>query len=97
MYSRHEMLELVVVDGRARGIVVRDMVTGEIETHLGDAVCLATGGYGNVFYLATYAKGCNATAIWRAYKKGARSRTRASRRSTRRASRSRATTSPKRL
>src|SRR4029453_3843129 len=71
MYSRHEMLELVVVDGRARGVVVRDMVTGEIDTHLGDAVCLATGGYGNVFYLATYAKGCNATAIWRAYKKGA--------------------------
>ena len=71
MYSRHEMLELVVVDGRARGIVVRDMVTGEIQTHLADAVCLATGGYGNVFYLATYAKGCNATAIWRAYKKGA--------------------------
>jgi succinate dehydrogenase / fumarate reductase, flavoprotein subunit len=71
MYPRHEMLELVVVDGRARGIVVRDMVTGEIQTHIGDAVCLATGGYGNVFYLATYAKGCNATAIWRAYKKGA--------------------------
>ncbi len=71
MYPRHEMLELVVVDGRARGVVVRDMVTGEIDTHLGDAVCLATGGYGSVFYLATYAKGCNATAIWRAYKKGA--------------------------
>ena len=71
MYPRHEMLELVVVDGRARGVVVRDMVTGEIQTHLADAVCLATGGYGNVFYLATYAKGCNATAIWRAYKKGA--------------------------
>jgi succinate dehydrogenase / fumarate reductase flavoprotein subunit len=71
MYTRHEMLELVVVEGRARGIVVRDMVTGEIQTHLADAVCLATGGYGSVFYLATYAKGCNATAIWRAYKKGA--------------------------
>src|SRR4029434_9825596 len=71
MYSRHEMLELVVVDGRARGVVVRDMVTGEVETHLGDAVCLATGGYGNIFYLATYVKGCNGTAIWRAYKKGA--------------------------
>jgi succinate dehydrogenase / fumarate reductase flavoprotein subunit len=71
MYPRHEMLELVVVDGRARGVVVRDMVTGEIQTHFADAVCLATGGYGNVFYLATYAKGCNATAIWRAYKKGA--------------------------
>jgi len=71
MHSRHEMLELVVVDGRARGVVVRDMVTGEIASHVGDAVVLATGGYGNVFYLATYAKGCNATAIWRAHKKGA--------------------------
>src|SRR6187431_32781 len=71
MYSRHEMLELVVIDGRARGIVVRDMVTGKIESHVADDVILATGGYGNVFYLATYAKGCNATAIWRAYKKGA--------------------------
>ncbi|MGE5413751.1 MAG: FAD-binding protein, partial [Syntrophomonadaceae bacterium] len=71
MFPRHEMQELIVVDGRARGIVVRDMVTGEVETHLADAVCLATGGYGNVFYLATYAKGCNGTAIWRAFKKGA--------------------------
>src|SRR5205085_5840067 len=71
MHTRHEMLELVVVDGRARGIVTRDMVTGEVESHAADAVVLATGGYGNVFYLATYAKGCNATAIWRAYKKGA--------------------------
>ena len=71
MYERHEMLELVVIDGRARGIVVRDMVTGTINSHVADAVILATGGYGNVFYLATYAKGCNATAIWRAYKKGA--------------------------
>lgn len=71
MFPRHEMLELVVVDGRARGIVTRDMVTGAIESWTADAVCLATGGYGNVFYLATYAKGCNATAIWRAYKKGA--------------------------
>jgi succinate dehydrogenase / fumarate reductase flavoprotein subunit len=71
MFSRHEMLEVVVADGRARGIVTRDMVSGEIESHAGDAVVLATGGYGNVFYLATYAKGCNATAIWRAYKKGA--------------------------
>ena len=62
---------LVVVDGRARGIVTRDMVTGEIESHLADAVVLATGGYGNVFYLSTNAKGCNATAIWRAYKQGA--------------------------
>jgi succinate dehydrogenase / fumarate reductase flavoprotein subunit len=71
MFPRHEMLELVVIDGRARGIVARDMVTGKLETHLADAVVLATGGYGNVFYLATYAKGCNTTAIWRAYKKGA--------------------------
>jgi len=71
MYPRHEMLELVVVDGRARGVVTRDMVTGAIESWVADAVVLATGGYGNVFYLATYAKGCNATAIWRAYKKGA--------------------------
>ena len=71
MFPRHEMQDLVVVDGRARGIVVRDMVTGEIETHLADAVCLATGGYGNVFYLSTNAKGCNTTAIWRAFRRGA--------------------------
>jgi len=71
MHARHEMLEVIIVDGRARGIVVRDMVTGAIESHFADAVVLATGGYGNVFFLATYAKGCNATAIWRAYKKGA--------------------------
>jgi len=71
MFPRHEMLELVLIDGKARGIVVRDMVTGRLETHFADAVVLATGGYGNVFFLATYAKGCNGTAIWRAYKKGA--------------------------
>jgi succinate dehydrogenase / fumarate reductase, flavoprotein subunit len=71
MYPRHEMLELVNVDGRARGIVVRDMVTGAIESHVADAVLLCSGGYGNVFYLSTNARGCNATAIWRAYKKGA--------------------------
>jgi succinate dehydrogenase / fumarate reductase, flavoprotein subunit len=71
MYPRTEMLDLVVVGGRARGIVVRDMVTGAIETHLADAVILGTGGYGNVFYLSTNAKGSNATAIWRAYKRGA--------------------------
>ncbi len=71
MYPRHEMLELIVIDGRARGIVTRDMVSGKLSSHLADAVVLATGGYGNVFYLATYAKGCNGTAIWRAYKKGA--------------------------
>jgi succinate dehydrogenase / fumarate reductase flavoprotein subunit len=71
MFSRHEMLDLVVVDGRARGIVVRDMVTGAVEPHAAHAVVLATGGYGNVFYLSTNAKGCNATAIWRAHKRGA--------------------------
>jgi succinate dehydrogenase / fumarate reductase flavoprotein subunit len=71
MFSRHEMQELIVVDGRARGVVVRDLLTGEVETHLADAVCLATGGYGNVFFLSTNAKGCNTTAIWRAYKRGA--------------------------
>ncbi len=71
MYSRHEMQELIVVDGRARGIVARDLVTGELTTHLADAVCLATGGYGNVYFLSTYAKGANGTAIWRAHKKGA--------------------------
>ncbi len=71
MYERHEMLELVVVDGKARGIIVRDMVTGEIESHAADAVILATGGYGNVYYLSTNAMGCNVTAAYRAHKKGA--------------------------
>jgi succinate dehydrogenase / fumarate reductase, flavoprotein subunit len=71
MHTRHEMLELVVIDGKARGIVTRDMVTGEIESHVADAVVLATGGYGNVFFLSTNAKGCNATAIMRAHRKGA--------------------------
>jgi succinate dehydrogenase / fumarate reductase flavoprotein subunit len=71
MYPRTEMLDLVVIDGRARGIVTRDLVTGKIESHVGDAVVLGTGGYGNVFYLSTNAKGSNATAIWRAYKRGA--------------------------
>jgi succinate dehydrogenase / fumarate reductase flavoprotein subunit len=71
MYPRHEMLELVIDDGKARGIIVRDMVTGEIESHLADAVVLASGGYGNVFYLSTNAKGCNVTATWRAHRKGA--------------------------
>ncbi len=70
-YTRHEMLEVVIVDGRARGIIARDMVTGEIETHLADAVVLASGGYGNVFYLSTNAMGCNTTAIWRAHRNGA--------------------------
>ncbi len=71
MYPRTEMLDVVVVDGQARGIVTRDLVTGAIESHAGHAVLLATGGYGNVFYLSTNAKGCNVTATWRAHKKGA--------------------------
>ncbi len=71
MYPRTEMLDVVVVDGRARGIVTRNLVSGAIESHAADAVVLATGGYGNVYYLSTNAKGSNATAIWRAYKKGA--------------------------
>ncbi|MEU7868883.1 fumarate reductase/succinate dehydrogenase flavoprotein subunit [Dactylosporangium sp. NPDC049140] len=71
MHARHEMLELVVAGGRARGIVVRDLVTGEITTELADAVVLASGGYGNVFFLSTNAKGCNVTASWRAHRQGA--------------------------
>jgi succinate dehydrogenase / fumarate reductase flavoprotein subunit len=71
MYPRTEMLDLVVIDGKARGIVVRNLVTGAIESHAADAVVLATGGYSNVFNLSTNAQGCNATAIWRAYKRGA--------------------------
>jgi succinate dehydrogenase / fumarate reductase flavoprotein subunit len=71
MFPRTEMLDLIVLGGRARGIVTRDLVTGRLETHIGDAVILATGGYSNVFYLSTNAKGSNATAIWRAYKRGA--------------------------
>ncbi|WP_297741706.1 fumarate reductase/succinate dehydrogenase flavoprotein subunit [uncultured Tessaracoccus sp.] len=71
MYARHEMVELITVDGRARGVVTRDMVTGKVETWTADAVVLATGGYGNVFFLSTNAMGCNATAAWRAHRKGA--------------------------
>ncbi len=71
MFPRTEMLDVVLVDGHAKGIVVRDMVTGAITSHAGDAVLLCTGGYGNVFYLSTNAKGCNVTASWRAYKRGA--------------------------
>jgi succinate dehydrogenase / fumarate reductase flavoprotein subunit len=71
MYPRTEMLDLVLVDGHAKGIVVRDMVTGAISSHAGDCVILGTGGYGNVFYLSTNAKGCNVTATWRAHKRGA--------------------------
>ena len=70
-YTRHEMLELILVDGKARGIIARDMVTGAIETHLADVVVLASGGYGNVFYLSTNAMGSNVTAAWRAHRKGA--------------------------
>lgn len=71
MYERHEMLDVVVVDGHARGIIARNMETGEVERHSGHAVLLCTGGYGNVFYLSTNAKGSNVTAAWRAHKKGA--------------------------
>ena len=69
--TRTEMLDLVVVDGRARGIITRDMVTGEVEAHAADAVLMCTGGYSNVYYLSTNAKGCNVTAVWRAHKRGA--------------------------
>ena len=71
MFPRTEMLDLVVIDGKARGIVTRNLVTGNIESHIGDAVVLGTGGYGNVFYLSTNARSSNCTAIWRAYKRGA--------------------------
>jgi succinate dehydrogenase / fumarate reductase flavoprotein subunit len=71
MFPRTEMLDLVLVDGKARGIVTRSLITGKVETHIGDAVVLGTGGYGNVFFLSTNAKGSNCTAIWRAYKRGA--------------------------
>ena len=71
MHTHSEMLDLVVVDGKARGIVTRNLRTGEIRSHSGDAVVLATGGYGNVFYLSTNAKACNTTAIWRAHRRGA--------------------------
>jgi succinate dehydrogenase / fumarate reductase flavoprotein subunit len=71
MHPRTEMLDLIVIDGRARGIVTRDLITGKIESHLADAVALGSGGYSNAYYLSTNAKGCNATAIWRAHKRGA--------------------------
>ncbi len=71
MFPRTEMLDLVVINGHAKGLIARDLVTGQISAHAGDAVVLATGGYGNVFFLSTNAKGSNATAIWRAYKRGA--------------------------
>jgi succinate dehydrogenase / fumarate reductase flavoprotein subunit len=71
MYARHEMLEVVTIEGKARGIIARDLVTGKLERHFGHAVLLCTGGYGNVFYLSTNAMGCNVTAAWKAHKKGA--------------------------
>jgi succinate dehydrogenase / fumarate reductase, flavoprotein subunit len=71
MYARHEMLDVVVIDGKARGIIVRNLISGELERHFGHAILLCTGGYGNVFYLSTNAMGCNVTAIWKAHKKGA--------------------------
>jgi succinate dehydrogenase / fumarate reductase flavoprotein subunit len=71
MFARHELLDVVLVDGHCKGIVARDLESGKIARHAADAVILATGGYGNVFYLSTNAKGCNVTAIWRAYRRGA--------------------------
>src|SRR6187200_1136420 len=71
MYTRHEMLEIVMIEGKARGIIARDLITGELEKHFGHAVLLCSGGYGNVFYLSTNAMGCNVTAIWKAHRKGA--------------------------
>ncbi|MEC7236368.1 MAG: FAD-binding protein, partial [Verrucomicrobiota bacterium] len=71
MFNRHEMLDLVKVDGHAKGIIVRNMATGELTRHASDAVVLATGGYGNVFFLSTNAQGCNVTAAYRAHKRGA--------------------------
>ena len=70
-YSRCEMQDLIMIDGKAKGIVSRDLVTGKLETHMADCVVLCTGGYGNVFYLSTNAKGCNASAAWRVHKHGA--------------------------
>lgn len=71
MYNRHEMLELVIIDGKARGIIARNLITGEIERHSAHAVVIASGGYGNVFYLSTNAMGSNVTAAWKVHKKGA--------------------------
>ncbi len=71
MFARHEMVELVIIDGKARGIIARNLVTGELERHFGHAVLLCTGGYGNVFYLSTNAMGSNVTAAWKAHRKGA--------------------------
>src|SRR6187549_2446347 len=71
MYNRHEMLDVVMIDGKARGVIARDLVSGKLERHFGHAVLLCSGGYGNVFYLSTNAMGCNVTAIWKAHKRGA--------------------------
>ena len=71
MYNRHEMVDIVKIDGKARGVIVRNLTTGEFSRHFGHAVVLATGGYGNVYYLSTNAMGSNVTAAWKAYKKGA--------------------------
>ena len=71
MYNRHEMLDVVVVDGKAKGIIARNLITGELERHGGHAVLICSGGYGNVFYLSTNAMGCNVTAAWKAHKRGA--------------------------
>ena len=71
VYARHEMQELVLIDGKARGIITRNLLTGELERHFGHTVVLCSGGYGNVFYLSTNAMGCNATAVWKAHKHGA--------------------------
>ena len=71
MYNRHEMLDVVKIDGKARGIIARDLITGKIERHSAHAVVIATGGYGNVYFLSTNAMGSNATAAWKIHKKGA--------------------------
>ncbi len=94
MYPRTEMLDLIVIDGRARGIVTRDLVTGKVAAHVADVVVLCSGGYGNAFYLSTNAKGCNASATWRSHRRGACSRTPATRRSTPPAFRRAATINP---
>ena len=85
MYNRHEMMDVVLVDGKARGIIARNLVTGEIERHSAHAVVLASGGYGNVFFLSTNAMGSNVSAAWKAHRKEPSWPTRASRRFTPRA------------
>ena len=69
--SRSEMLEIIIIDGKARGVVVRDLITGEISSHVADCVVMCTGGYSNAYFLSTNAKGCNTSATWRAHKNGA--------------------------